>query len=113
MVDLKHTPGPWKWEGNCLRPVEPNPAYEPERYAVHTIIDAEHTGWGFLCSNHEQTCAESDANLLLIAACPDLLDAAIAAEATLAKGRWVKGSTDPEAVALYKLRDAITKATGA
>lgn len=113
MVELKHTPGSWKWEGYSLRPVEPNPAYEPNRYAVHTILTVEHIGWGFLCSNHEQTCVESDANQLLIAACPDLLDAAIAAEATLAKGRWVKGSTDPEAVALYKLRDAIAKATGA
>lgn len=113
MSTIKHTPGPWEWDGHNLRPVEPNPAYEPERYAVHTILAAEHIGWGFLCSNYEQTRTESDANQLLIAACPDLLDAAIAAEATLARGRWVKGSTDPEAVALYKLRDAIAKATGA
>lgn len=112
MSQLKHTPGPWKWEGYNLFPVEPNPAYEPGRYTVHTIIAAEYIGWGFLCSDHKQTCAESNANQLLIAACPDLLDAAIAAEATLARGRWIEGSTDPEAIALFKLRAAIAKATG-
>ncbi|CAB3783116.1 hypothetical protein LMG28688_01582 [Paraburkholderia caffeinitolerans] len=113
MSELKHTPGPWKWEGYNLYPVEPNPACEPQHYAVHTILTAEYIGWGFLCSDHEQTSAESNANQLLIAACPDLLDAAIAAEATLARGRWIEGSTDPEAIALFKLREAIAKATGA
>lgn len=41
---------------------------------------------------------------------PTLLDAAEAAAAVLAKGKWLKGSTDPEAVALYKLLDAIALA---
>lgn len=45
-------------------------------------------------------------------AAPDLLQAALLAAAVLAKGRWVDGSTDPEAVALRALRDAITKAGG-
>lgn len=40
-----------------------------------------------------------------------LLDAAQAAEAVLARGRWIEGSTDPEAVALWKLRAAIAQAT--
>ena len=39
-----------------------------------------------------------------------LLDAAEAAAAVLAKGKWAKDSTDPEAVALYKLIDAIALA---
>lgn len=41
----------------------------------------------------------------------NLLDAAQAAEAVLARGRWIEGSTDPEAVALWKLRAAIGHAT--
>lgn len=52
-----------------------------------------------------RVAAESDA-------VSKLLDAAVAAEAVLAKGRWVEGSTDPEAVALFALRAAIAKATG-
>jgi threonine aldolase len=78
--------------------------------AVHTILEAEDIGRGFLCSDLEKTRAESDANQLLIQASPDLIDAAIAAEAVLARGRWIKGSTDPESIALYKLRDAIARA---
>ncbi|WP_454825361.1 hypothetical protein [Paraburkholderia xenovorans] len=109
MSDLKHTPGPWKFEGHFLRPVEP----DPQRHAVHTIMEAETFGWGFCGSDHAKTRVEDDANILLIEACPDLLDAALAAEAVLAKGRWVEGSTDPEAVAFYKLRAAIAKALGA
>lgn len=41
-----------------------------------------------------------------------LLDAARAAEAILGRQKWVEGSTDPEAVALFKLRAAVAKATG-
>jgi hypothetical protein len=41
-----------------------------------------------------------------------LLDATRAAEAVLGRQKWIEGSTDPEAVALSKLRDAIVKATG-
>ncbi|WP_433703899.1 hypothetical protein [Paraburkholderia sacchari] len=47
------------------------------------------------------------------AASCDLLDAAQAAEAVLARGRWIEGSMDPEAVALWKLRAAIAKAKAA
>jgi len=104
----KHTPGPWRWDGYLLHPVDP----DPNNYAVHTIVDAKYIGWGFLCSDPKQTEAESNANLQLIEAAPDLVDAAMAAEAVLAKDKWLKGSTDPEAVALFKLRAAIAKATG-
>lgn len=41
-----------------------------------------------------------------------LLDAARAAEAVLGRQKWIEGSTDPEAVALFNLRAAIAKATG-
>lgn len=41
-----------------------------------------------------------------------LLDAARAAEAVLGRQKWLEGSTDPEAVALSKLRAAIATTTG-
>lgn len=41
-----------------------------------------------------------------------LLEAARAAEAVLGRQKWLAGSTDPEAIALFKLRAAIAKATG-
>lgn len=41
-----------------------------------------------------------------------LLDAARAAEAVLGRQKWIAASTDPEAVALFKLQDAIAKASG-
>lgn len=56
--------------------------------------------------------AELDADHLLIATAPELLEAAQAAEAVLGRQKWLVGSTDPEAVALFKLRAAIAKATG-
>jgi len=108
-MEIKHTPGPWHWDGYQLRPIDPDPG----NYAVHTILAAEYIGWGFLCSDPKKTEAESNANLLAIAAVPDLVDAAKAAESVLAKGHWLESSTDPEAVALFKLRSAIAKATGA
>lgn len=102
----KHTPGPWVWDGYSLKPANP----DPNNYSVHTIIEAENIGWGFLCSDHAKSRAESDANLALIAAAPDLLDAARAAEAVFATQKWLEASTDPEAIALFKLRAAIAKA---
>lgn len=43
----------------------------------------------------------------------DLVAAAKAAEAILTKQKWLEGSTDPEAIALTKLRAALTKAGAA
>lgn len=103
-----HTPGPWKWDGYSLRPTNP----DPEHSAVHTIIDAENTGLGFTGSDYKATIAESDANLALIAAAPQLLDAARAAAAVFSRQKWLKGSTDPEAVALATLVAAIACAEG-
>lgn len=102
-----HTPGPWQWNDHCLQPVDP----DPEQYAVHTILDVEYLGWGFASSDPDQTNAETHANLALIAAAPQLLDAARAAEAVLARQGWLASSTDPEAVAIGKLRAAIATAT--
>jgi hypothetical protein len=66
----RHTPGPWEWNGNTLRPAQPDPAAS----AVHSILDAE-GGYGFLSSKPTQTIAELDADRALIAAAPDLLAA--------------------------------------
>ena len=108
MADIRHTPGPWVWDGYSLRPV----VAEPDLSAVHTILEAEWIGWGYLCSDQNHTSDESDANQTLIAASPDLLDAAVAAERVLARMGWLEdNSFDPEAVALAKLRAAIAKAT--
>ncbi|GAB1424268.1 hypothetical protein MASR2M16_15020 [Thauera terpenica] len=79
---------------------------------MHTIIEVEHAGWGFADSDYRATIAESGANLALLAAAPLLFDAARAAEAVLGKQKWLAGSTDPEAVALAKLRAAIAEASG-
>ncbi|MBX9612452.1 MAG: hypothetical protein K2X51_12595 [Burkholderiales bacterium] len=67
--------------------------------------------YGYLGSIFRKTLAEDEANKRLIAAAPELLDAAQAAAAVLGRQKWLDGSTDPEAVALFKLRDAIAKAT--
>ncbi|RQZ14040.1 hypothetical protein DIE15_19185 [Burkholderia sp. Bp9031] len=108
MVELRHTPGPWVWDNYCLRPA----VAEPDVSAVHTILEAEWLGWGYLGSDQNQTSAESAANQVLIAASPDLFDAAVAAERVLARMGWRADNTfDPEAIALAKLRAAITKAT--
>lgn len=65
-----HTPGPWIWDDNRLRPEQPDPA----RSEVHSILDAE-GGFGFVGSDWRQTLAEIDADRRLIAASPDLLEA--------------------------------------
>lgn len=107
MCSAKHTPGPWGWNGYALRPANPN----PDLHAVHTILEVENFAYGFVCSDRDATAAEDDTNRRLIAAAPELLEAAKAAESVLGKQKWLEGSTDPEAVALYKLRAAIANAT--
>lgn len=63
-----HTPGPWLWDGNTLRPEQA----DPERSAVHSILDAE-GGFGFLGSDWRQTLPELEADRRVIAAAPELL----------------------------------------
>jgi len=104
---VAHTPGPWHWvTDRRLEPVEPD--YPASNVSV---ILSEDGCYGFVGSDVHATLAEEKANHALIAAAPDLLDAARAAEAVLGR-QWLVGSTDPEAVALCKLRAAIAKATG-
>jgi len=72
-----HTPGPWAWdERGCeLRPVEAR----PDVSAVHTIISTDGSGCvGYLGAANEDVLAEDTANLHLIAAAPELLEALLA-----------------------------------
>ena len=65
-----HTPGPWEWDGNRLRPSNP----DPNTSSVHSILDAD-GGFGFLGSDWRKTILELDACRAVIAAAPDLLEA--------------------------------------
>lgn len=102
------TPGPWAWSetGYSLRPAEPN----PDVHHVHTILEAEDIGRGFRFAEFKDSLAEGDANLALIAAAPDLYDAAEAAAAVLLHRKWKGGATNPQAIALAKLLAALDKA---
>lgn len=104
------TPGPWAWTDRyTLRPVHP----EPATHHVHTILEAENIGRGFLGTRFEDSLPEADANLALIAAAPDLYEAAQAAARVLAKpwSNCNNNPTNPEAVALFKLLAALEKAS--
>lgn len=94
MAELMHTRGPWR-------------AVAYSCHAATTILVDDPTTF-----TGKRTVAEfeTEADARIGAALPELLDAAQAAEAILARGRWVEGSTDPEAVALWKLRAALNKA---
>lgn len=102
----RHTPGPWLWDGHTLKPAQP----DPHRSAVHSILDAE-GGFGFLGSDVHQTCAELDADRVLIAAAPDMLAALQAVAQKLGSRPYGTGSYLPKPI-----RDvvfsAIAKATG-
>lgn len=89
-----HTPGPWHWSRRWLTPGNGS-APLPFILWYTTDDDGVH-------------CTDADARL--IAASPDLYAAAELAEAVLARGKWVEGSPDPEAVALRALRAALAKA---
>lgn len=94
----KHTPGPWSLSYDDRPDMEWN---------IHVVqADATHLTVCFMTSD-----GPSEANAKLIAAAPELLEAARKAEAVLARGKWLDTSPDPEAVALRELRAAIDKAT--
>lgn len=101
-----HTPGPWIWDGNTLHPVKQDPAISH----VHSILDAE-GGFGFMGGDVHQTCAELDADRVLIAAAPDMLAALQAVAQKLGSRPYGTGSYLPKPI-----RDvvfsAIAKATG-
>lgn len=97
MTEIKHTPGPWRAE-------------EWSCHAATTVLVDDPS----VCTGKRAIAeCESEDDARAVAALPEFVDAAIAAEAVLARGRWIEGSTDPEAVALHKLRAALAKATGA
>ena len=102
----RHTPGPWLWDGHTLMPAQP----DPHRSAVHSILDAE-GGYGFMCGDVRQTCAELDADRTLIAAAPELLDALKMAAHCL---QWhaAQHPAGMDCKALEDARAAIAKATG-
>lgn len=100
-----HTPGPWQWHGHCLEPAQPDPA----QHEIHTILEAENLAYLFFSANLDKARPENDANLALIAAAPQLLDAVRTAAAALA-AQAPQDPTTPEAIALAKLRAAIAAA---
>lgn len=94
-----HTLGPWVWvDRYTLRPADPR----PQESAVHTILDLECGGCGFVMSEPAATSAELDADMVLIASEPDML-----AELQHVL-RWHDqlGPSD-----VQRLRDVIEKAT--
>ena len=76
-----HTPGHWAWHGYSLRAVTPN----PEGSAVHTILEMECSGSGYLASDLAATTAELDADHRLIVAAPVLHAALVQARTALAQ----------------------------
>ena len=76
-----YTPGPWAWHGYALRAVTP----DPEGSAVHTILEMECSGSGYLASDLAATTAELDADHRLIVAAPVLHAALVQARTALAQ----------------------------
>lgn len=94
MAEFMHTPGPWR-----------EAAYSC--HAATTILVDDPTT---LTGKRIVAEFETEADARVGAALPEPLETAQAAESILARGRWIEGSTDPEAVALWKLRAALNKA---
>lgn len=76
------------------------------------ILTTENRCIATVWSGAAASLEEADANERLFAAGPELLAAAIEAEAIFTRQRWRADSPDPEAIALRALRAAISKATG-
>lgn len=77
-MDLKHTPGPWYYDGHESRTVVADRDGDVE---CPTICDVLDTTEGL-----EGDCPQADANGRLIASAPDLLAAAIDAVETFEAG---------------------------
>ena len=105
-----HTPGPWRWDGNSLRPAEP----DPDTSSVHTVLERE-GGYGYLGSNWRKTLRELDADYALIAAAPELLAALREiADDYAYRFDMDSPSTNPGMkYVVQQARAAIAKATGA
>lgn len=93
MTNTMHTPSPWRADRRSI-------------VAGNGVCIAE------VFSGAAASLAEADANEHLIAAAPELLEAALAAAAIFSRQKWLPQGTDPEAVALRLLNAAIAKATG-
>ncbi len=104
-MSAQHTPGPWHWpnDGAALRPTDPR----PNDSAVHTILVAGGE-LGFLGSNPQDTLAEIEANRRLIAAAPDLHEAAAYALEVLNYNRGKQARLR----AIQRLQAALAKADG-
>lgn len=71
MTAVKHTPGPWVWDGEyTLRPADPRPTL----HTVHTILSPDGETFGFMNADHKDVLAENAANKVLMAAAPDMLE---------------------------------------
>lgn len=105
MSGAQFTPGPWKWDGNTLMPVNNDPATS----AVHSILYAD-GGYGYIGANLKDTLAELDACRRLIAAAPDLLAALRDAHTALSA---VHLGMHHKRDVLAAAADAIAKATEA
>jgi len=112
----KHTPGPWEWVrgSNELRPVNPDPNHS----AVASILYAE-GGFGFIGSSNAASLAELDADRVLIAAAPDLLQALarlmrnFPTDADMLKAGWLQRDVDEACSAHEAAHIVYAKAIGA
>jgi hypothetical protein len=89
----------------------------PLAYSSHRqIVDAEGNLVIQVCSGGPGIEAADQLQDLVVVACNSfekLLAAAKAAEAALARQKWIDTGTDPEAIALRQLREAIAAAGAA
>lgn len=105
MESATHTPGPWKWDGYSLRPVNP----DPDAHAVHTILEVDNFAYGFIASELSATIAEDNANRALIEAAPDLL--ASLQDALKIVDAYRRASGGDGDITAMNARAAIAKAT--
>jgi len=96
-MERRHSPGPWAAVFDAGR------GWQVRNATGGLVAELGHD------TSESGGRTERDAHAA--AAVPVLLDAARTAEAIFARQGWTPDSTDPEAVALRKLRDAIAKAT--
>ena len=108
MSAAQYTPGPWQWSGNTLEPVDK----DPSRSAVYSILDRE-GGFGFMASNHQDTCAELEANYALIAVAPEMFEI-LKVVARVADGRRIPGHliVDENSPIMGAIRDVLLKVSG-
>lgn len=92
----RFTPGPWHEHSH--RQIGPDEGIVCEVWSA--------IGWG------DDAIEQADANVRLIAAAPELHQAAREAEALLTRQKWVASGWTPEGAVLMALRTALAKAEG-